>query len=422
MNRARQLAGPALVVALGLSLCTALAAAPAGATTPGGLLPFGCANPSGHRATGVLPAAEGSVASAITCFGSVVVGAGSVRPDATGGPVGYGPSQIRSAYNLFGKSGKGRLVAVVDAYDDPKAESDLAVYRQAQKLPPCTTANGCFQKLDQSGRRTRVPARDYGWAEEISLDLDAVSATCPDCHILLVEANSAEVGPLMAAVDTAVRHGAVAVANSWGGREDGSILSADTHLNHPGVAITAASGDDGYGVQWPASSRYVTGVGGTTLKSTTSGRGWTETAWSGAGSGCSRYEPKPSWQHDGSCKKRTVADVAAVANPSTGLGVYDTFNNCTSASLCDTMISRQAAKGLNGWAKIGGTSLSAPVVAAIYAIAGNHKGASWAYSHRAFYDVASGANGHCSGSYLCTAKAGYDGPTGLGSPHGLNGF
>src|SRR5205823_7106744 len=91
------------------------------------------------------------------------------------GPVGLGPTRIRSAYKLTGLRANGRTVAIVDAYDDPKAESDLAVYRSTYRLPRCTTANGCFRKVNQNGKATPLPARDYGWAEEISLDLDAVS-------------------------------------------------------------------------------------------------------------------------------------------------------------------------------------------------------------------------------------------------------
>jgi Subtilase family len=228
---------------------------------------------------------------------------------------------------------------------------------------------------------------------------------------------------LMQGVDSAVRLGAVAVSNSYGGREDSTILAADKHLYHPGVAITAASGDEGYRAQWPASSRFVTAVGGTTLRPALTARGWTERAWSGAGSGCSRYEPKPSWQHDAGCSRRTIADVAAVADPATGLGVYDTYNSCALALLCNTLIGSGLAKGLNGWAVIGGTSLSAPIIAAVYALAGNRKGAAYAYSHRsALYDVVAGTNGTCGGMYLCTARPGYDGPTGLGTPMGLGAF
>jgi subtilase family serine protease len=409
---------------LGAAMCVAAVVPGAGATTLlGGLLPFGCANPASHHSSSLLPAAQGSARSGVTCFGRVVRGAGFLSPQATPGPVGYGPAQIQSAYKLTGKKAGGRIVAVVDAYDDPKAESDLAGYRAAYGLPPCTTANGCFKKLNQDGAPSPLPARDYGWAEEISLDLDAVSAACPDCHILLVEANSPDQAPLMAAIDSAVRNGAVAVSNSYGGAEDKTILAADKHLNRSGIAIVAASGDEGYAVEWPASSRYVTAVSGTTLKAAANARGWSETAWAGAGSGCSRYEAKPSWQHDRSCPRRTVSDVSAVANPATGLGVYDSYNSCLLAVLCDALIRSGAAQGLNGWAKIGGTSLSTPIVAAIYALAGNKQKAAYAYSRRSFLtDVKSGANGSCNSSYLCTAKTGYDGPSGLGTPLGLGAF
>jgi hypothetical protein len=410
----------------GLVLAAAVVGAPlrAGAAVRfTGLLPFGCANSAGHSSVRLLSARPSSAGSGVTCFGRVVPGVGSLSPHATPGPVGYGPAQIQSAYKLAGANAHGRVVAVVDAYDDPKAEADLAVYRKAFGLPPCTTANHCFRKVNQSGAARPLPAADYGWAEEISLDLDAVSAACPSCHILLVEAGNSRTGPLTTAIDTAVRLGAVAVANSWGGVEDNSIRLADKHFNHPGVAITAASGDNGYRAEWPASSPYVTGVGGTTLKRAANARGWSETAWRGAGSGCSRFEPKLSWQHDAGCARRTVADVSAVADPATGLGVYDTFNSCVVALLCDGLIASGAAKGLNGWAQIGGTSLSAPLIAAIYALAGNRKTASYAYAHRsALYDVTAGSNGTCSPPYLCTARRGYDGPTGLGSPHGLGAF
>jgi subtilisin family serine protease len=227
----------------------------------------------------------------------------------------------------------------------------------------------------------------------------------------------------MTAVDTAVRLGAIAVSNSYGGGEDPSILRFDRHFDRPGVTMTAASGDVGYGVQWPASSPFVTAVGGTTLKHADNRRGWTETAWAGGGSGCSRFERKPAWQHDHGCAKRTVVDVSAVANPMTGLGVYDTFNNCVLALLCNGMIATGTAKGLNGWAQIGGTSLSSPIVAAIYALAGNHRKARTLYENRgALHDVRAGSNGRCRVTYLCTARRGYDGPTGLGTPRGTTAF
>jgi hypothetical protein len=414
------LSAPLVAVGLAVGL-TAAGAGGAGAdpgSLLGRLLPLGCANPATHGAAHLLPAVAGSARGRFTCFGQA-----RVAPDATAGPSGYGPAQLRSAYALSGLHGSGRIVAVVDAYDDPNAEADLAVYRQTYGLPACTTANRCFRKVNQFGSASSLPQPDYGWAEEISLDLDAVSATCPDCRILLVEADSPETGPLMTAVDTAVRLGATAVSMSWGGTEDRTILAADRHLYHPGVNLVAASGDEGYGAQWPASSPYVTAVGGTTLRRSTNSRGWSETVWSGTGSGCSRYEPKPAWQRDRGCARRTVADVAAVADPATGLAVYDTFNDCLVASLCDGLIASGLAQGLNGWARVGGTSLSAPIVASIYALTPYRRGVKSAYGYPQYLnDVRSGSNGSCGGSYLCTAKVGYDGPTGMGTPRGGNDF
>ena len=409
---------------IGSGVAIAIPGSSAGAALrSGGLLPFGCANPANRLADVLLPAAPASVGSGVTCFGTVRRGIGSLGTAATRGPVGYGPDDLRRAYGLGGLKGHGRTVAIVDAFDDPKAEADLAVYRDAYGLPPCTTANGCFRKVNQNGKPAPLPASDFGWAEEISLDLDAVSAVCPTCHILLVEANDPDVGPLMTAVDTAVRLGAIAVSNSYGGREDQSILRSDAHFNRRGVTMVAASGDAGYGVQWPASSPYVTAVGGTSLHRARNARGWTEKAWAGAGSGCSKFEPKPAWQRDRGCANRSVADVSALADPQSGLGVYDTLNNCLIALLCDGMIAAGTAKGLNGWAQIGGTSLSTPIVAAIYALAGNHRKARHIYENRRdLHDVRTGSNGKCSVTYLCTARVGYDGPTGLGTPRGTGAF
>ncbi|MBB5888938.1 S8 family serine peptidase [Kutzneria kofuensis] len=323
-------------------------------------------------------------------------------------PSGLSPANLRAAYKLPTTGGAGLTVAIVDAYDDPNAEKDLATYRSTFGLPACTTANGCFKKVNQSGAASPLPAGNTGWAEEISLDIDMVSAVCPSCHILLVEATSASIANLGTAVNTAVRLGAVAVSNSYGGAEFSTEASADTYYNHPGVAITVSSGDSGYGVEYPAASRYVTAVGGTSLRTASTARGWSETVWSGAGSGCSRYETKPSWQHDTGCTRRTVADVSAVADPATGVAVYDTY-------------------GVGGWLVFGGTSVSSPIVAGVYALAGRPAAgsvpASLAYSHTgSLFDVTSGSNGSCSGSYLCTAKASYDGPTGLGTPNGLGAF
>lgn len=319
----------------------------------------------------------------------------------------YGPADLQTAYGLPTSAGAGRTIGIVDAYDNPNAEADLAAYRAAYGLPECSTANGCFHKVDQNGG-TAYPASNAGWATEISLDLQMVSAVCPQCQILLVEARSNSFADLGAAVNRAVALGAVAVSNSYGGREfNGETTYGAAYYDHPGVAVTVSSGDAGYGVEYPAASQYVTAVGGTSLQRGAGG-GFTESAWRGAGSGCSAYEPKPAWQTDPGCSRRTVADVSAVADPATGVWVYDTF-------------------GGSGWAVYGGTSVAAPIIGAVYGMAGaaaaTDDPAQYAYADTvALHDVVSGSNGSCGGSYLCTALAGYDGPTGLGTPNGVAAF
>src|SRR6267142_2077150 len=208
---------------------------------------------------------------------------------------GYFPADLASAYNLPASGGAGLTVAIVDAHDDPNAESDLAVYRSQFGLPPCTTANGCFKKVNQSGATSPLPTPDVGWAQEISLDLDMVSAACPQCKILLVEASSASIADLGAAVNRAAAMGAVAISDSYGGPEFSTENTTDSQFyNHPGVLLTVSSGDNGFGVEFPAASPHVLAVGGTSLTKSSSPRGWVEGAWSGAGSGCSNFEPKPS--------------------------------------------------------------------------------------------------------------------------------
>ncbi len=328
------------------------------------------------------------------------------QPQASGVPSGYGPGDLQSAYKLGTTGGAGQTIAIVDAYDDPNAESDLAVYRGQFGLAPCTTANGCFRKVDQNGG-TSYPRGNQGWAEEISLDLDMASAICPNCHILLVEATTNSFANLSAGVDRAALLGANVISNSYGGGEYSSEVNDQSHYNHPGKAITASSGDGGYGVEFPAASQYVTAVGGTSLTRSGTSRGWTETVWSGAGSGCSAYITKPSWQTDAGCSKRTVADVSAVADPNTGVAVYDTYRLHP-----------------GGWLVFGGTSVSAPIIASIYALAGNAGSVnygSYPYSHTSLFDVTSGSNGNC-GTYLCTGVSGYDGPTGRGTPNGTTAF
>jgi hypothetical protein len=404
----RAVLGGGAVVATVLALAPSASAAPVGTA----ITPFGCQH---ARSTQV-----------VSCFGELISirhANGVFSPMTTTAPSGYGPADIQSAYNLAGTSAGGKTVAIVDAYNDPNAEKDLGVYRSHYGLPACTSANGCFKQVNQNGATSPLPSTDYGWGLEISLDLDMVSAACPSCHILLVEASSATDADLYTAVDTAATtSGVVAVSNSYGGAETSTQTADDAHFNHPGVAITASSGDDGYGVSYPAASQYVTAVGGTSLTKASNARGWTETAWSGAGSGCSSYDPKPSWQSDGGCGKRTVADVSAVADPNTGVAVYDTANSCGTSSFCDYLISLGAVQGADGYVQVGGTSASSPIIASLYAL-GGHSSASWTYAHTgSLNDVTSGSNGSCGGTYLCTAGAGYDGPTGLGTPNGTGAF
>ncbi|HET9102844.1 MAG TPA: S53 family peptidase [Solirubrobacteraceae bacterium] len=428
------LLGVLVVGALGAGTALAtpgLGAAPRLPLHGGVSVDLACSNPANAGRTGsVLGAANATAGGQLRCFSRALGKAGEKGPLIMAGPTGLGPAQIQSAYKLAGLNASGRTVAIVDAYNDPKAASDLATYRNAYGLPACTVSNGCFEQINQNGATSPLPSGDYGWAEEISLDLDAVSAACPTCHILLVSAKSASTSDLATAVNTAAKQpGVAAISNSYGGSEASSETSTDSAYNHPGIAVTASSGDSGYGVEYPAASRYVTAVGGTTLSQASgTSRGWTETAWSGAGSGCSAYEAKPAWQTDTGCAKRTVADVSADADPNSGLGVYDTYNQCGSSSFCDYLIEVGAVQGLDGWAQVGGTSLSSPLVASVYALAGNSASTSYGsypYSHpSSLFDVTSGSNSTtgCTPSYLCTAGAGYDGPTGLGTPNGTGAF
>jgi subtilase family serine protease len=332
-----------------------------------------------------------------------------VRTDGAGASLmansgAYGPADLQAAYALPSKiGGRGQTVAIVDAMNDPTVLTDLAKYRALYRLPVCATANKCFNKVNEFGSATGpFPANDAGWAQEISLDVDMVSAICPNCHILLVEANTSSFNDLAAAVDTAARLGANAISNSYGGSEFSSETSAQSHFNHPGIMITASSGDSGYGPQFPAASRYVTAVGGTSLVRV--GSTFAESVWGGAGSGCSRFVPKPAWQTDKGCPRRSIADVSAVADPNTGVVVV-----------------------YNGRSYIfGGTSVSSPIIASVYALAGNARSlvyGSDSYTHMAsLHDITSGSNGSCSPLYLCHGLPGYDGPSGNGSPKGVGAF
>jgi len=323
-------------------------------------------------------------------------------------PAGYGPSDLRSAYNISGTGNSNTTVAIVDAYGYNNAEADLGVYRSTYGLPPCTTSNGCFAKYNQRGQQGRYPGQNTGWAQETALDLQMASAMCPGCRIILVEANTASYSDLATAVNTAANLGAHVISNSYGGGESGSQYYEGAY-NHPGVAVVASSGDSGYagGVEFPASSPHVIAAGGTSLNRAANARGWSESAWNGAGSGCSQVYFKPTWQTDGICGGRMVADVSAVADPNTGVAVYAPYNSRGSA-----------------WYIFGGTSVASPLIGGVYGLNGGAvNAASNPYADLAgINDVTTGNNGSCGGTYYCNAGVGYDGPTGLGTPNGSGAF
>ncbi len=352
-----------------------------------------------HQAVCPGPAAHG----AARCHAQVLNDSQG-KPGASTTPSGLSPSAFHSAYKLPATAATPVTIGIVDAYNDPNIESDLGVYSTQYGLPQCTTANGCFKKVDQRGGSS-YPKTDSGWSLEISLDVEIAHAICPNCKIVLVEADSSSFTNLMAAEDQAVAQGAAVISNSWGGSEFSGENTYDSHFAHNGIPTTVSTGDSGYGVQYPAASPAVIAVGGTTLKLTASGARSSETVWSGAGSGCSAYEAKQSWQKDAGCSMRTVGDVAAVADPNTGAAIYDSVRY----------------QGRLGWFTVGGTSLSSPLIASTYALLGNTNNinnASGLYSSTSnLYDVTSGSNGSCGGSYLCTGVAGYDGPTGNGTPN-----
>jgi len=350
-----------------------------------------------------------------TCFAQKLVNAKGVAPALSSPPAtGLTPAQVRAAYGLGGTTGAGRTVAIVDAYGYPNLERDLGVYRSKFGLPACTTANGCLKIINQNGGTT-PPRANTGWAQEQALDVDAVSATCPDCKIVVVQANSASFADLGTATNRAAAQvGVVAISNSYGGG-DAPDSTYGAPYNHPGIAVTASTGDSGYqGGSFPASSTYVTAVGGTSLTMSGTTR-VSETVWSGAGSGCSTVNTAlaAASTFNTGCAKRAIADVSAAADPSKGgLAVYYPTNSKSST-----------------WGQFGGTSESAPIIASVYALAG-HTGPgqggypnSTPYAHPgSLHDITAGSNGTCPTTQWCNARALWDGPTGLGTPNGTGAF
>jgi len=345
------------------------------------------------------------------------------------------PQQLHAAYSLPDEAPSAQTIAVVDAFDDPTAEADLAVYDEQFGLPACTTANGCFRKLDEQGRTSPLPPEDGEWASEISIDVQMAHAICESCDVLLVEASSEEMSDLGAAVNTAVEAGATEISNSYATPEEASLAGyfaelAAADYEHPGVVVTAASGDCGYldeecigapgAANFPADAPSVVAVGATEL--TGKNGKWTSTVWKGSGSGCSALFATPPWQEaaigyaaTGCGGARSLVDVAAVGDPSTGVDVYDS--------------TPEGSGEPTGWGVWGGTSVASPIVAAEFALAGGAHGvrypAATLYSHLgeagSLYDVTSGANGSCATS-SCEATSGFDGPSGVGSPLGVGAF
>jgi subtilase family serine protease len=335
---------------------------------------------------------------------------GSLKPLATTtwGGHGFSPQQLRTAYGIGGDNTT--TVAIVDAYANPNAAADLAAYRTQFGL-----GGANLTQMSQSGGAITTVSGNTGWGQEEMLDLEMVSSMCPSCHILYVGASSASFNDLATAVNRAASSGATVISNSYGGNEFSTETSLAASYNHAGVTITASTGDSGYGAQAPAAFKTVVAVGGTHLVLNSSGGRSSETVWSGAGSGCSAYITKPTWQHDGSCARRTIGDTAAVADPATGVAVYDSYGSTGGAN----------------WYVFGGTSVAAPLIGGIYGVTGHGSpsAAGTLYAAGAsLFDVTSGSNGRCvkgrttTGAYLCTGVAGYDGPTGNGTPIGAGAY
>jgi subtilase family serine protease len=323
---------------------------------------------------------------------------GKIQPNVSG----WGPADFQKRYNLPSSGGSGQIVAIVDAYDNPNAANDIAKYRSNFGL---STAN--FTKYNQTGQTKNYPPGNHNWGLEEDLDIEMVSAACPNCTIYLVEANSNNTSDLETAEAEAVTLGAHVVSNSWGCPGGTSCGITQSYFNKAGVEYLASAGDGGYGTQVPAQLGSVVAVGGTVLSK--AGSVYSETTWNGTGSGCATIESKPSWQHDSGCSARTMNDVSAVA---WNAAMYDTY-------------------GYPGWLTIGGTSVSSPLLGGVFGLAGNASSQNagkkfWTLTKKQYkkelHDITTGKNGSCSPAYLCTAGTGYDGPTGWGTPNGIKAF
>ncbi len=334
-------------------------------------------------------------AGVMRCFARVRKGGPSARR-----PYGLSPASIKSAYNFptDPTAGRGRTIAIVGAYNAPHAEGDLSAFSKQYGLPPCTTANRCFLKVSQTGSTSSYPKNDPGWALETSMDIEWAHAIAPGADIRLVEATTASITNLMKAEDYARSH-AQYVSNSWGGSELSNEKGYDYHFAQTGVSFFVASGDDGYGAEYPSSSPNVISVGGTTLSGVGT-RTLKETGWNGSGGGCSRYEAARSDQASftqyastGCRGKRAAPDVSLDADPTSGISVYDSTTY----------------QGSSGWYALGGTSAATPMWAGRAAATGGVVDAKTVYGKTIqFRDITSGSNG-------TACRAGFDLVTGRGS-------
>jgi subtilase family serine protease len=343
----------------------------------------------------------------------------SAAPIYLGTPVGLTPANIHTLYDFpataSSSGGKGQTIALIEAYDDPNIEADLAIFDMQFGLPACTTVNRCFKKISATGV---VPKVNAGWSLETSLDVEWAHAIAPQASILLVEAASDSLTDLLRAVVVAAEQKANVISMSWGVPEFSAETEVDTIFQtFSSIAFVAASGDGGFGVLYPAASPHVLAVGGTTIEVAYSNQGVArrvgETAWSASSGGISQFEP-PSLAQSvflTEFPSRAVPDVAYLADPYTGLAVFDSV----------------PYQGYYGWLQVGGTSAGAPQWSALLALASSSAGHIINTSQAAYalysslgsaslplFDITIGTNGLC--GTACLAAPGYDLITGLGTP------
>ncbi len=316
------------------------------------------------------------------------------------------PSTIKSFYNLPSNNRGTGTIVIIDAFDDPTAEADLATFSNQYGLSACTTANGCFQKYKMSAN---IPVNN-NWAIEDSLDIQWAHAIAPGAKILLVEAKSDNGIDLINALNYVKTLPNIrSVSLSWGGNEFSTESSyGNSLINNYGATYFVASGDSGHGTSWPAVSVNVIGVGGTTLNLNLNGTFKSETAWSGSSGGVSKYIKEPNRQIVAKINYtngyRATPDVSYNADPNSGYAVYDST----------------PYNGYRGWFQVGGTSAGAPQWAAINTLSNGTITNNKIYTdalvtNQAYFrDITVGNNGSC--GILCNTSAGFDYVTGWGSP------